>query len=71
MMVVILGGMGTLYGPVLGAFAMGFLQDYFQELWSAHWLLLLGIFIIAIVLFLPNGIAGLFGQMADKKRDHK
>jgi branched-chain amino acid transport system permease protein len=71
MMVVILGGMGTLYGPVLGAFAMGFLQDYFQEIWSAHWLLLLGIFIIVVVLFLPAGIAGLFSQMVDKKGDEK
>ena len=53
-MVVILGGMGTLYGPVLGAFVMGFLQDYFQDIWSAHWLLLFGIFIIFVVLFLPK-----------------
>ena len=71
MMVVILGGMGTLYGPVLGAFAMGFLQDYFQEIWSAHWLLLFGIFIIVVVLFLPTGIAGLFSQIVDKKGNRK
>jgi len=66
---VILGGMGTLYGPVLGAFAMGFLQDYFQELWSDHWLLLMGVFVIAVVLFLPNGIAGLFAKLGRKKGD--
>ncbi len=69
MMIVILGGMGTLYGPVLGAFAMGFLQDYFQELWSDHWLLLMGVFVIAVVLFLPNGIAGLFARLTGKKED--
>ncbi len=69
MMIVILGGMGTLYGPVLGAFAMGFLQDYFQELWSDHWLLLMGAFVIAVVLFLPNGIAGLFSRLGRKKED--
>ena len=66
MMVVILGGMGTLYGPVLGAFVMGFLQDYFQELWSDHWLLLMGAFVIAVVLFLPHGIAGLFARFGRK-----
>lgn len=71
MMVVILGGMGTLYGPVLGAFIMGFLQDYFQEIWSAHWLLLLGIFIIVVVLFLPKGIAGLFSQKINRKANGK
>ncbi len=71
MMVVILGGMGTLYGPVLGAFILGFLQDYFQEIWSSHWLLLLGIFIIVVVLFLPNGIAGLFSQTVCRKGNEK
>jgi branched-chain amino acid transport system permease protein len=69
MMIVILGGMGTLYGPVLGAFAMGFLQDYFQELWSDHWLLLMGAFVIAVVLFLPNGIAGLMSRFERHKGD--
>jgi len=67
MMVVILGGAGTLFGPVLGAFVMGFLQDYFQEIWSDHWLLLMGMFIIAVVLFLPNGVAGLARSRAAKK----
>jgi ABC-type branched-subunit amino acid transport system permease subunit len=46
---------------------MGFLEDYFQELWSAHWLLLMGIFIIAVVLLLPNGIAGFAAQLRRKK----
>ncbi len=71
MMVVILGGMGTLYGPILGAFVMGFLQDYFQEIWSAHWLLLFGMFIIFVVLFLPKGIAGLFLQTINRKGNGK
>jgi len=62
LMMVILGGIGTLYGAVLGAFAMVFLQDWFQEL-TEHWLLLMGGFVIAVVLFLPNGIAGLPHQI--------
>lgn len=62
MMMVILGGIGTLYGPVLGAFAMVFLQDWFQEL-TEYWLLLMGGFVIAVVLFLPNGIAGLIQSL--------
>jgi len=61
-MMVILGGMGTLYGSVLGAFAMVFLQDWFQEL-TEHWLLLMGGFVIAVALFLPNGIAGLVERL--------
>ncbi len=57
LMTVILGGTGTLYGSVIGAFALGILQDQLQD-FSEHWMLFLGIFIIVIVLILPHGIAG-------------
>lgn len=63
---VILGGIGTLYGSVLGAFALGFLQDQLQVM-SDHWMLFLGIIIIAIVLILPNGIAGLIRQLTSRE----
>ncbi|MCP5368270.1 MAG: branched-chain amino acid ABC transporter permease [Hyphomicrobiales bacterium] len=63
MMFVILGGMGTLYGPVIGSFAFGLMQDQFQEL-TEHWSLVIGIFVILIVLFLPQGIAGLVKRVA-------
>jgi branched-chain amino acid transport system permease protein len=65
MMLVILGGMGTLYGGVLGAFVMGLLHDQAQDL-TEHWHLIQGIFVVAVVLFLPHGIAGL---LARKGRD--
>lgn len=67
MMLVILGGMGTLYGPVLGAFALGLLHDQVQEI-TEHWHLVQGIFIIAVVLFLPGGIAGLVARVAGRAR---
>ncbi len=62
LIIVILGGIGTLYGPVMGAFVLVFLQDKFQEI-SDLWLLLMGFFVIAVVLFLPHGIAGLFARL--------
>jgi branched-chain amino acid transport system permease protein len=55
---VILGGMGTLFGPIVGAFAMEVLQEIFKDL-TKHWLLLMGGFVIAAVLVLPHGIGGL------------
>jgi branched-chain amino acid transport system permease protein len=58
LMMVILGGMGTLFGPVLGAFALVLLQDFFADL-TKHWLLPMGIFIILAVLALPQGLGGL------------
>ncbi len=58
LMVVILGGTGTLFGPALGAFVFVVLEDLLSGL-TEHWLLLMGGFVIAVVLMLPNGIAGL------------
>ncbi|CAA7617059.1 ABC-type branched-chain amino acid transport system protein [Candidatus Terasakiella magnetica] len=58
LVMVILGGMGTLFGPVLGAFVLEIAQLGFESL-TDHWLLLMGGMVIAIVLVLPKGIAGL------------
>ncbi len=69
-MLVILGGMGTLYGPGLGAFALGMLRDQVQEI-TEHWLLVQGMFIILVVLFLPQGIAGLVERLAGGESNDK
>ena len=63
LILVILGGMGTLYGPVLGAFVLGLLHDQVQDV-TVHWQLVQGIFVILVVLFLPHGIAGLVARLA-------
>jgi len=56
LMVVILGGMGTLHGPILGAFALVLIQEAFSDA-TKHWLLPMGLFIILAVLALPHGLA--------------
>jgi len=65
MMLVILGGMGTLYGPVLGAFVLGLLHDQVQDV-TEYWHLVQGIFVILVVLFLPHGIAELVARLAGR-----
>lgn len=62
MIVVILGGMGTLYGAVLGALILVLLQDVVQDM-TEYWQLVMGLIIIAVVLFLPKGVAGLFERL--------
>jgi branched-chain amino acid transport system permease protein len=59
LMMVILGGMGTPAGPILGAAALKALELVFQG-WTKHWQLLLGGFIVLSVLFMPRGLAQLF-----------
>jgi branched-chain amino acid transport system permease protein len=63
LMMVILGGMGSLFGPVVGAFVLVLLQELFSDL-TKHWLLLMGAFVVAAVLLLPNGISGLLQRAA-------
>jgi branched-chain amino acid transport system permease protein len=58
LMTVLLGGKGTLYGPVLGAFLLTFLQHYGERL-TDHWMAIIGAVLIAVVLVLPRGVAGL------------
>lgn len=72
LMMVILGGMGTLHGAILGAFAMMLLELGFQGLpvvgavnIGKHWQLLMGTFIVCAVLLLPHGLLGL-GRLASK-----
>ena len=55
---VVLGGMGTLFGPVLGAAALLLLEEFLAE-WTEHWQILLGPILLAVVLFARQGIYGL------------
>lgn len=58
MVFVILGGVGRLFGPVLGA-AMYILFEYYLGGVTEHWGLFLGIVLLAMVLFARGGIVGL------------
>jgi len=72
LMMVILGGIGTLFGPILGAFALTLLQEVLSDeaifhSFHKHWLLPMGIFIILAVLLLPRGLAGLASSVRGPK----
>lgn len=66
LVLVILGGIGTLFGPVIGTFVLLLMEDYFATL-TDRWLLIMGVFVIAVVMFLPNGLAGLLKRL--ERRD--
>src|SRR5215831_4301624 len=61
LLMLILGGLGSLYGAVVGAFAFVALQELFSYV-TTHWQLLLGGTIIALVIFLPGGLASVAGR---------
>ncbi|SMF24024.1 amino acid/amide ABC transporter membrane protein 2, HAAT family [Tistlia consotensis] len=58
LVMVILGGIGRLYGPLYGATALLLLEFALKE-WSEHWQLALGPILILVVLFARGGLAGL------------
>jgi len=58
MFMVILGGMGTLAGPVLGAAVLLLLEDVLSA-WTTHWQIILGPFLLLAVLFAKRGLFGL------------
>ncbi len=62
MFMVILGGMASIAGPVLGAFALLLVEDALSG-WTQHWQLILGPLLVLSVLFFRRGLAGLlFGK---------
>jgi branched-chain amino acid transport system permease protein len=56
-MMVILGGQGTLFGPVLGAFALLLLEEELSAV-TEHWMLVLGPILLLCVLFFRRGLWG-------------
>jgi branched-chain amino acid transport system permease protein len=59
MFMVILGGMATTSGPVIGAFALLLVEDLLAG-WTQHWQVILGPLLILSVIFFRRGLAGIF-----------
>ena len=59
MFMVILGGMATTAGPVLGAFALLLVEDLLSS-WTQHWQVILGPLLVLSVIFFRRGLAGIF-----------
>ena len=66
LVMVLLGGMGTLAGPLLGAAVLLFLEEYLA-MFTEHWMVILGPFLILVVLFARGG---LYGLIFDRKKQH-
>ncbi|HMN70355.1 MAG TPA: branched-chain amino acid ABC transporter permease [Rhodoblastus sp.] len=67
MIMVILGGVGTLLGPFLGAATLVGLETVLGA-WTENWQLLLGPALLAIVLFTHGGLVGLAAALGVGKR---
>lgn len=64
----LLGGMFTFFGPVLGAAVIVILAT-FTGVFTEYWLFVLGMILLGVVLFLPQGILGFIESALEKKQE--
>lgn len=55
----IFGGMGQLYGPVIGAAFFAYLEEFLITRFPYYYMLIFGLILVVAILFLPNGLVGL------------
>ncbi|MFN0303462.1 MAG: ABC transporter permease subunit [Burkholderiales bacterium] len=66
LMMVLIGGIGTTWGPVLGAVVLTFLPELLRVS-KAYYQLIYGAGIAVMIIFLPGGLLGLFDRMRGVK----
>ncbi len=61
-MMTLLGGLGTLYGPIIGVVAFEVVKEALSS-WTVHWYGILGVIFIVVTMFLPHGIHGVIAAV--------
>ncbi|MFC4540367.1 branched-chain amino acid ABC transporter permease [Halosolutus amylolyticus] len=58
-MMAIIGGIGTLWGPALGVAVTFVLEEVLSGMFLTAWPVFIGIFFVLVVMFIPGGLAGI------------
>jgi branched-chain amino acid transport system permease protein len=58
LVMVVLGGAGRLYGGIIGSIIFLVARDQFSGINPQYWLFWIGLLLVLVVMFLPNGILG-------------
>jgi branched-chain amino acid transport system permease protein len=58
LVILILGGAGRLYGGIVGAIIYLVARDQFSGINPQYWYFWIGLLLVAVVMFLPNGVLG-------------
>lgn len=69
-MMVLLGGARSFFGPFIGAATFLILEDV-VSLWTPHWQIVVGAIFVVFVLFLPKGIWGTFLDVLPMARERR
>jgi branched-chain amino acid transport system permease protein len=68
LIMVILGGAGTLLGPAIGAALIVFLEDFVSSM-TEHWVLVLGVIYVLVTLFAPRGLIGIYLALRQQRAE--
>ncbi len=68
LVILILGGAGRLYGGIIGAIIFLVARDQFSGINPQYWYFPIGVLLVVVVLFLPNGILGGLAQIVESER---
>ena len=63
---VALGGRASLFGPALGAIAVGYGRSALSETFPTQWTYFQGALFILVILFLPGGVASLWSKIRSR-----
>jgi branched-chain amino acid transport system permease protein len=66
LVILILGGAGRLYGGIVGAIIYMVARDQFSGINPQYWYFWIGLLLVLVVMFLPNGILGGAGALYKK-----
>lgn len=66
----IVGGVGTLFGPAIGTALLIVLREELSVFWD-HYLIVVGIIVVGIVMFAPQGIVGLILKAGSKQQNEE
>jgi branched-chain amino acid transport system permease protein len=64
----IFGGMGQIYGPVIGSAVFAYLEETLLTKFPYYYMLTFGIVLVGVILFLPGGLVGLIQRLTRRKR---
>jgi branched-chain amino acid transport system permease protein len=67
-LVAIIGGRGTLFGPLVGAALLTLAAELFRNTFAEANLLIYGLLIVVVVLFVPRGLMGALRARAVRRR---
>jgi branched-chain amino acid transport system permease protein len=67
----IFGGMGQLYGPIIGSAIFTYLEEFLITRFPEVYMLIFGVILVVSILYLPNGLVGLIQKIWNRYSERK